>query len=233
MNNKAPKKLSWIDVALAVPGMLCGCLVAIGYLLLKPVDTVGAPPSASDRASGQVYFIQGSHDRAKGASWTQKRHALLTAAPGEITLSEDELNAWFAASTHIRQARKSAGARNETIEVGQPDFRIAGGLLQVAAPATLHLFSANTPLIVQMRGDFARANTASAIGATGMIMYSPKEVFAGSLPLHRIPGATSYLFRTLLENQTMPGEAVSACRKISRVSIVGRELRITMTAGTE
>lgn len=234
MNNKRPHpRATPLDYALAVLAALAGCALAIVHLVFKPVETVSAPAHAHAHAqagdSSRVVFIPGSRDAAKGASWVRKRQQILVAAPGEIALSEDELNAWFSASTHVKHARKSARAAGELIEISQPDFRISGGFLQVAAPATLRVLGAETPLIVQMRGDFSRTEANPETGLPSVVMYSPKEFFAGSLPLHRLPGATSFVMNSLLANQALPGEAVAAWQKITRVAIFAGELRITIS----
>lgn len=209
-----------------------GVALAAVCLVFKPVAPAPANPSAlasRDRGPSPVSYTHGSRDRAKGATWARKRAALLAAAPGVITLNEDELNTWFASSTHTRAARR-AGV---TASVAQLDFHIDNNLLQIAAPLTLQTPLGPRTLIVQMRGVFERIPANPATGMPSVVMYVPREASAGSFPLHRIPGATARLMDALLGSQTPPAEALAAWRKIERVTINGRELVINISAAAE
>jgi len=279
-NAIAPRKTAplWIEIILAVLGVVCGGAITIAWLLLKPVAVVEhlPPPEAGQRDFGQVYYVKGSHDKARGASWVQKRQALLAAAitpaatgaaatpaattlaPSRIiTLNEDELNAWSASSVRVRQTRHASANANANanasaasqadadadapVTVGLADFHIERGALQAAAPVTLRFLWLRAEVIVQARGTFARARTngsdagadtgaASSAANANLVMFSPDEIHAGSLPLHRIPGATAFLLREIFSNETLPGAGVSAWRRIESVKILGKELQITMSA---
>ncbi len=211
---------------------LAGAALAAVCLVFKPVVTAPAnPPSRHSRGGGpgEVYYAQGSRDRVKGATWVRKRAALLAAAPGVVTLNEDELNTWFASSTHTRAARRAGMTASAT----QLDFRIENNLLQVAAPLTVQTPLGPRTLVVQMRGAFERVPANPATGMPGVVMYVPREASAGSLPLHRIPGATARLMDGLMGSQTLPAEALAAWRKIERITINGRELAINISAAAE
>ena len=232
----------WLEILLAVLGIVCGGAIAVVWLLLKPVAAVEhlpLPPSGQ-QGFGQVCYVKGSRDKTRGASWVQKRHALLEAAlapPGIITLNEDELNAWWASSAHIRQihrkgagagasaAARAADADDALATIGLADFHIERGLLQVSAPVTARVLSLRADIIVQARGTFARGGFADA----NAVMFSPAEIYAGSLPLHRIPGATAFLLREIFANETLPSVGVAAWRRIESVKILGKELQITMS----
>lgn len=205
---------------------LLGGALAIACLVLKPVQILTAPPAQDTRTGGSVYCVKGSHDAAKAKSWTLKRALLLAAEPGEIIFNEDELNAWFADSRHTRPAARHPG---EFFEIGPPDFRIADGELQIAAPATVNLLSMRIPLLMQMRGAFERGAGGAPLApgdSRELVMFAPREIFAGSLPLHRLPGARAFLLNEALGQQTLPGEAVKAWRGIERATIAGRELHV-------
>jgi hypothetical protein len=240
-----PKIRLWPDVALAAVAALLGAAAAAVCLVFKPVVVVTNDAPAAQNARG-VCYIQGSRDRVKGATWVRKRAVLLTATPGEIPLNEDELNTWFAASTHARTARRADVAAPAAAQPdsrpdsrlgfqldSQLDFRIGGARFQIAAPVTVQTPLGRRTIIVQTRGVFERIPANPGTGMPGVIMYAPRETYAGSLPLHRIPGATARLIGGLLESQTLPGEALAAWQKIDRVTISGRELRITISGATE
>ena len=226
----------WVEVALAVAGIVCGGVIAVVWLLLKPAVVVEHMPPPAQQGFGQKYYVKGSRDKARGASWVQKRQALLVAAPGTITLNEDELNAWFASSARTRQIRRKgapAGADDDApLTIGLVDFHIERGTLQVAAPVTVRIFSLRTDIIVQARGTFARQTGVNeAADEANLVMFSPEKIYAGSLPLHRIPGARAFLLRQIFANETLPGAGVAAWRKIESVTISGKDLRITLSSG--
>jgi hypothetical protein len=241
----------WPDILPATAAALAGAVVAAVCLVFKPVMITANPVTvtvtvtdAGDTAdSREIHYIQGSRDRAAGATWVRKRAALLAAAPGEIAFNEDELNAWFAASTHARAAStRAASTRADrraavAVPAGQLDFqlnfRIAGACLQIAAPVTVQTPFGQRTVIVQTRGVFERIPANPNTDMPDLIMYAPRETYAGSLPLHRIPGVTAWLINGLLESQMPPGEALAAWRKIDRVTITGRELRITISGAPE
>ena len=236
------------EIILAALGIICGGALAVIWLFLKPAVVVEhlPAPGQQEREFGQVYYVKGSRDKARGASWIQKRQSLLEAAPagGTITLNEDELNAWFASSAHIRQIRrKSAGtpARDgddAPAAAGLADFHIERGALQVSAPVTVRIVFLRADVIVQARGTFARINGVDEFAGTGaattpnaaIVMFSPAEIYAGSLPLHRIPGAKAFLLREVFANETLPSVGVAAWRRIENVKITGKELQITLSA---
>ncbi|MDF9826524.1 hypothetical protein M2447_000605 [Ereboglobus sp. PH5-10] len=222
-----PSRL-WPDVILAAVALIAGGALACACLVFKPV-TIIPGDSSPPQNTREVYYAQGSRDRAKGASWIRKRAALLAAAPGVITLNEDELNTWFAASSRARQARRSG----TTAPAPQLDFRIDDNLLQVAAPVIVQTPAGKRTVLMRMRGNFERVAANPDTGLPSVIMYAPREAHAGSLPLHRIPGATAWLISKVLQSQTPPGEALAAWRKIERVTIAGRELRIIISNTNE
>ena len=243
----------WVEISLAALGIVCGGALALAWLFFKPVAIVGHMPAAP-REFGQVYYVKGSRDKARGARWTQNRRALLEPASriggagvaggaggaNTITLTEDELNAWWAASSHIlRLLRRDATATGRadavagaTVDTGLVDFRIDRGMLQVAVPVTLRFLSTRADIVVQVRGTFARETGVNELaGAAGLVMFSPGEIYAGSLPLHRIPGAKEFLMRKILADQTLPGLVVAAWQQIDSVRISGKELHITVKTG--
>lgn len=217
---RVPKKgVSAIETLATAAAFLAGGALALACLVLKPVKIIppGAPPPAQAAAPGDVVCVQGGRDRARGAPWPRKRAALLSAKPGVITLTEDELNAWFAASTHTRASR-------------QINFRIAGGLLQVSAPVTVRpAASGGITVTAQLRGGFERVAPNPDTGMPAVVMFAPVEAYIGSLPVHRIPGGVDALMEKLLSSQTLPGEAIEAWRKIESVTVGERELCVTIS----
>ena len=234
------------EIALAVFAALAGAALAIASLVLKPVAiTAGAPgqfapasgasgtggTGGADAGARVVHYTHGSRDRAKVASWARKRSALLAAVSGKITLTEDDLNLWFATGASAPAPARPAPDAAFSASAGDLDFRIAGGLLQIAAPVAVQTPLGSRQIIVQMRGSFARVPADSGSVAAGLVMYAPSEAYAGSLPLHRIPGAIECLLEKILESQVPPGAVLDIWKNIERVVIDGRELVVIFSPG--
>jgi hypothetical protein len=221
----------------AVLSLGLGAVLAVGYLLYKPVETVKQLPKEADRVPGQVYFLEGSKDTGKAKQWRTKRKQLMEAVPSEIVLIEDELNAWFApeAPTQKTAAKPATGKEgepapeapvpDELVTWSHPTFRIADNQMHVSCTATLNplrLFTLDVPLIVQASGDFVKT------GDT--FVYAPTTLLVGSLPVHRIPGATTYLMKRARAAQeaALSEQAQAAWARIADIGVDGRTLKVAI-----
>ena len=89
--NQALPGPSLLEVALgAFLGIALGAVVAVAYLVLKPVVVVTNLPK--EKALTSVYYQPGSSDKAKSAGWPAKQVQFIAGSTVEVT--EDELNAW-------------------------------------------------------------------------------------------------------------------------------------------
>jgi hypothetical protein len=212
-----------------------GVVAGVAYLVYKPVETVKALPKEADRVPGQIYFVEGSKDTGKARQWRTKRKQLAESVPGEIAFIEDELNAWFAPDVPAPKpaAKPAPGAPpeaaaeapipDELVSWSHPSFRIADNALQVSCSATfnpLQMLALNVPLIVQANGDFQKQGEE--------FVYVPKTLYVGSLPVHRIPGATDYLIKRARTSQALPEQGVEAWKKVASVTIDGRLLKVAV-----
>jgi hypothetical protein len=221
----------------AVLSVGLGVVAAVGYLVYKPVETVKALPKEADRVPGQIYFVEGSKETGKAKQWRTKRKALAESTPGEIDLIEDELNAWFAPDVVAKPAPKPAAPGkaaepaapvdeplpDELVTWSHPSFRIADNSVQVSCSATfnpLRMLALDVPLVVQANGGFEKDGDE--------FVYSPKTFYVGSLPVHRIPGATSYLIKRAKESQAMPEQGIAAWKKVANVTVDGRVMKIAI-----
>lgn len=226
---------SLVEVTLgAALSVALGVVAAVAYLVYKPVETVKALPKEADRVPGQIYYVEGSKDSGKARQWRTKRKQLAESKPGELVLNEDELNAWFAPDAPAKPKPKPPSGKpgeeapeepipDELVSWSHPTFRIADDAVQVACSATfnpLRLLSLEAPVIVQARGGFEK------IGDE--FMYVPETLYVGSLPVHRIPGATRYLVKRGRESQALPTQGLEAWKKIASVTVEGRELKVAI-----
>jgi hypothetical protein len=214
-----------------------GVVAGVSYLVFKPVETVKVLPKEAERVPGQIYFVEGSKETGKAKQWRTKRKLLADSAPGEIMLIEDELNAWFAPDAPAKPAPKPATPGkaaepvaavdepipDELVTWSHPSFRIADSALQVSCSATfnpLRMVALDVPLIVQANGGFEKEGDE--------FVYAPKTFYVGSLPVHRIPGATGYLIKRAKESQAMPEQGIEAWKKVSDVTLDGRVLKLAI-----
>jgi hypothetical protein len=202
-------------------GVPLGALLAAVCLVFRPVEIVAASVEGSGREAGRVCYVTGSRDRVKGVRWMLKRQQLFEGAAREVVFNEDELNLWFAWEP-VGVPLPARGARGEWVEVLGVDFRIADGAFCVGVPTRVAVGSRRVPVLLQARGGFARR-------VDGLVMYAPDEVWVGAFPLHRVPWATRWLMARLPPGgQALPGAVMDWWRKISRVTITGREVRVEM-----
>ncbi len=214
----------------AVLSITLGAVVAVMFLVYKPVETVRELPKEDERVPGQIYFVEGSTDSSKARQWRSKRKLLAESTAGEIELIEDELNVWFAPEAPAKKtpAKGDADAANEPvpdelITWAAPNFRIADGRMQVATHATfnpLRLVALDVPVVVQARGGFEKRGDE--------FVFSPQTVYLGSLPLHRIPGATAFVVKRAHSSAALPPQGLEAWKRVSDVSIEERVLKIAI-----
>jgi hypothetical protein len=212
-----------------------GAIVGVAYLVYKPVETVKALPKEADMVPGQIYFVEGSRESGKAKQWRTKRKQLAESVPGEIAFIEDELNAWFSPDAPAaKPAPKPVAGKapepaaepetpipDELITWSHPGFRIADNAVQVSCMATfnpLRMLTLDLPVVVQANGGFEKEGEE--------FVYAPKTLYVGSLPVHRIPGATSYLMKRARESQALPDQGLEAWKKVASVTVDGRVLKI-------
>jgi len=221
---RAQRGPSGVEVILgALLSVVIGAVLGAAYLSVKPVPAVKEIPK--DAAAGSVFYIEGLHDSGQGPEAGEKLRTL--AAGGSVTLTETELNslAGEAAKPQPSVAAKPgdkaapAAAPARAIEAGPLNFRIHGGLLQIAAPVQFSAFGFDAKLIVQTWGAFAKRGNA--------VVFEPTAAYVGSCPVQRIPWAGTAILRRLLVPQPVPDDMAAAWSKLVDASIDGATLRLT------
>src|SRR5262245_26770751 len=97
--------------------LVIGALVAIAWLVAKPVTTLKAP--TTEMVPAMVYYLPGETNNTTSRTYLRKRQALVEAQSGEIVLNEAELNAWATATIKPPAPNETA-----TVVPGQLNFRI-------------------------------------------------------------------------------------------------------------
>jgi len=223
----------------AILSVLLGAFVGFLFLVFKPVVIAKELPKEEDRVEATVYYVEGKDETSRDRQWMHKRQMLLDGTPGEMTLSEDEINACLNAG----RPKKPTPKRPPPPKPGEPpakppaeeipdelithdvaNVRIHDGIFQVGMPANLNLITFSVPLILQAQGTFVKK--------ASMWVFSPSSVYLGSMPLNRIPGLTSLLIKRIADSTPVPDQAWAAWKRVDDVSIGGRLMHLTIVGAT-
>jgi len=208
---------SLVEITLgAALSLALGCLLAMVYLVTKPVTTVRELPKEEDRPRGQVYFVEGSKDSSKGRTWLRKRQLLMEGQAAEIPLTEDELNAG------LNDAPKPAegGGAPAMIEPNSVNFRVLNGVVQIALPSTVNFLGYRIPVVFQARGGFEPQG--------GGFAFVPDEFYVGSLAVDRLPLVPGILTSRLIAAKGAAPELVEVWDRASAVTVTGDSLVLTL-----
>ncbi len=189
--------------------ILLGGLLALVWLVFKPVSVVKVIPK--DASSTTVYYIEGS----KGSSnrgWLNKRSAFIEGQT--VTLTEDDMLS--AVATQVEKPKAPAPAADGILVPGQPNFRIAGGQLQMALPIKSPVLELQ--VIVQVRGVFEKRGE--------VFKFVPQQFYVGSCPLHRLPLVESFLLNRLYATQNFPEDMQKAWARLSAVTLEPKALKL-------
>jgi hypothetical protein len=220
---------SWTEVLFAAwLALLLGGLLACVVLITKPVTEVKALPRESDRLPGVVYYVPGNVDSVRGRGWLEKRKQFLQGLT--IELSSEELNAAMGkvppppAPKEAPKPLKKGEAppppppppEPPSFDLGSPNFSIVGDQLQMSVP--LHSPAYGITVVVQTTGRYERRGE----GFT----FVPERTCIGSMPLHMIPNAQSYVLEQAMSRVPKPEELVAAWSRLADVRIENGKLRL-------
>ncbi len=203
----------------AALSILLGVFLAAGYLIFfTPVKTLRAAPKEGEVARNEVVYIEGSKSTARSGQWMRKRQLLLEGQSAEISVVEDELNAWIA------DGAKPAGGADAPapafLEPTSVNFRLSDGVMQIGGPASHKAVGYGKEVLFQVRGGFEKQGD--------RVVFVPTESYLGSLALHRIPAAESFLASSLARTQSAAEDVAAAWERVSSAVIDGNTLMLTV-----
>jgi hypothetical protein len=228
---------STTEVALgALLGFLLGVVVAVVYLVWKPVQRV--PQMPKDVVANVVYFIPGSENSTRGRGWQAKLKTLTNG--GTVTFNEEELNAFAATIEPPPTGTSSQSAEGaKPAKPGDPakpadakpqgnfftssglNFRILkNDLLQISMKCAVNYYGIGTEVFVVATGTFARNGDAYA--------FQPETYYFGSCPLHKLPIGSAFVTNRILGSFKLP-DSMRAWDKISSMKIEGGVIKVTTT----
>jgi hypothetical protein len=212
---------STLEVALgAVLGFGVGVVAACVYLVFKPVLRVSEIPK--EPVAHVVYFKPGNESSTKSRGWQAKQKAFL--AGNEVSLSEEELNAWgstIGTPAQIKPAAKPAapppGAKDKPAEnlpfisASAPNFRIIADKLQISTKCTLNYYGLMQEVWVVATGRFEHDGD--------RYRFDPETFYFGSCPMHKLPALGALVRGPLLDTQKVPDDFRAAWAKITAISV--------------
>jgi len=203
----------WIEIIFGAGlSLVVGIIAAAVWLVFKPVVTAKEPSEAANQNT--VYYLPGVSNANTGRTWMRKKQLLVEGQPGDLVLTEVELNGWA-----VNAMKPLSPSSTDTVVPAQINFRIADGLLQIGAPATVNLVGFAIPIVIQTRGDFQRDGEQFA--------FVPRELFLGSLATHRIPNFAPKVLQFIAQIQPLPADVLEGWKKLSAVAVEGEHLRVT------
>lgn len=204
---------SLVEVTIgAALSVLLGAILAAGYLIAQPVETVRVMPREPN--PDKTYYVTGSARSSLGKGWLRKKQMLLEPGAATIQLSEDELNTWLSSLETKPDGDETSGL----IVTKTMNFRIADGFLQVGLPCEVSLPGFNRSVVVQTKGTFVPAG----VGFT----YAPQEVMVGALAAHRLPLIGAFVANRLASLHEPPEDLVGAWKTLSDINVDGNRLNL-------
>jgi hypothetical protein len=222
---------STLEVALgAVLGLAVGIVAACVYLVFKPVQRVSSMPK--EPVPHTVYFTPGNESSAKSRGWKDKQKAFL--AGNEVTLSEEELNAWAASigtpasaapakpaakpATPNPNDKKKPSESQPFFSASAPNFHIITDKLQISAKCTLNYYGIAKDIWVVATGRFERDGD--------RYRFDPETFYFGSCPMHKLPAMGSIVRSQLIDTQKVPDDFRAAWNKIAAISIEAGVMKV-------
>jgi hypothetical protein len=234
-----------VEIVLGVAlSLTLGVVLGAAHLVFKPVAPAPKDPAKAPAASllyPPVYFTEGGTSSSKGAGWKAKQQALAAGRTAEISLNEEELNAFIAAVAPPPAAppkppappAKPADPKDPkakpaappfvaaTLAPGVVNFRVRDSVLQAAFAGNFTALGLPLSPLVQVRGNFAK-------GADGF-EFQPAELWLGSLPAHKVPGlANALLAKAVAAKTDVPEDLKTAWKKLGQVAVEGDALKLTL-----
>ncbi|MGJ3243001.1 MAG: hypothetical protein ACFE0O_08620 [Opitutales bacterium] len=134
-----------------------------------------------------VYYV-GSD--TGGQAWQAKREAILSGEPGEIRVSEGELNAWARRSFNLASL-KGEGGGLISITPGTPNFHLREDQLHLSMPVTVSAFGLNGNYRLIARGGFSVSGGKMAYEADNLFLSAAKVPPLGPLRNMILKGASA------------------------------------------
>jgi hypothetical protein len=243
---------SWTEVTIgALLSVLIGAVLAVVFLVLKPVIIVKDEPKDDERDRSSVYFIEGSRDPAKAKLASAKRKSFV--AGDSVVVDENELNSFIAPAAGapvkpadpLPAAKPAPGAKAAPPAKAPPPAApetkpgapapIPSGLRYVAGVPNFRINDSALQLAVPTKIYVFGLELNVIVQGRGTFVksgenfvYDPTTLLVGSCPVDRLPMARNFVVKKIFEAQPVPEDIIKAWSTLSDVAVVGTALKLTM-----
>ncbi len=213
--------------------------VALGAVLLIARPVVVAKETPKDVDPKAVYFIEGARDAGKAKQALAKRQAFVGGQ--SVTVTEDEINALAApaptppagakppekkadpkADPKAKEPAPAAPAATSDgmFAVGQTNFRVRDGKIQIAAPITVNVLGLGEKVIAQARGGIVKKGD--------LFVFDADTLYLGSCPVQRLPFISDFVREKFIASQPIPEDIKASWAKLANVTVEGNAVKLTM-----
>lgn len=217
-----------------VLSLLLGVVLGAVLLVARPVVVAKETPKDPDPKA--IYYIEGSRDNAKAKQALAKRKAFVEGQ--SVTVTEEEINALAApapaaapgakagekkADPKAKEAEKAApppASSDGMFAVGQPNFRVRDGKVQIGVPVTINALGLGEKVIAQARGGIVKQGD--------RFVFEPETLYLGSCPVQRLPFVAGYVREKFIAAQAIPEDIKTSWAKLANVTIDGNAVKLTM-----
>ena len=204
---------SFFEVTIgAVISLVLGGVLAAGYLIAQPVQTVRSLPQEPD--PDRVYYVMGSARSSQGGQWLRKKQMISEEGTIAISLTSDELNTWYSSSETKPDSAEGPGM----ISTQSINFRLHEGALQVGLPCDISLPGFSRSFVVQARGGFSTDGD--------RFTFQPQEIMIGQLAAHKLPIVGGFVMNRIFAAQEIPHEIEDDWDSLDDVSVQGDKLAL-------
>ncbi|MBT5903527.1 MAG: hypothetical protein HOH58_15610 [Opitutaceae bacterium] len=194
----------------ALLSIALGGILATGYLIAQPVESVRALPREPD--PDKVYYVKGSARSSLGGQWLRKKQLLTEEGSIQLELNEDELNTWHSSSKAKSDSEETPGI----ISAQEINFRISDDALQVGVPCDFSVPGFAKSFVVQARGEF--------LSDGDRFNFEPKEVMIGQLAAHKLPLVGTFIMNRIFSAQEIPHDMEDAWDSLDEVKVQGDKI---------
>ncbi len=194
----------------ALLSIILGGVLATGYLIAQPVETVRLLPREPD--PDKVYYVKGSARSSLGGQWMRKKQMLTEEGALQLEINEDELNSWFNSSKPKAEAEETPGI----ISADYINFRINENTLQVGLSCDVSVLGFAKSVILQARGGFSNDGD--------RFNFEPTEVMFGRLAAHKLPLVGNFIVIRIFSAQEIPHDMEDAWDSLEEVNVQGDKI---------
>lgn len=210
-------------------GIILGVLIAMAWLVFKPVTIASATPAPSKAADegpperhAVVYITGRSGGSGRSSQTTAKQRAFLQRTPGVLAVSEEDVNNWIGTTYRSLDLSRKWDTYSTEIHPSMPLFRFVDSEVEIGMTYDAACFGAKRTFVVQTRGVFEKQN--------GEEVFVPHKMYVGSCPLPA--GPAGWVYHKIAAQFAVPDEAKAAWAAVQEAKVEKDKLDLTIAGAT-